>query len=148
MICTGSHYDRLPPGYVKIGISRGTPRGMPSGPRIPSLQPGPWFRTAGNEEYRALYAGILADLDPVEIVATIDRLADGRIPVLTCFERFGSGDWCHRAYISAWFALHLGLVVPEYMDPSGAYGAEHSMLPAEYRYRAPALPEVLNLGAK
>jgi hypothetical protein len=132
-VYTASYFDRLPMGYVKIGISRGVPRGMQGVPRIPSLQPGPWFRTADNETYRAKYVGILASLDPTEIVAEIDAKAQGQIPVLCCYERFGSGDWCHRSYISAWLCARLGFIIPEFADLEKAYGGDHPMLPVEYR---------------
>ena len=122
----------MPPGYVKIGISRGTPRGMHAAPKIMALAPGPWFRTASTERYRALYAAQLFALDAAEIVAQIDARAQGQIPVLCCYERHGSGDWCHRGYVSAWLCLHLGLVVPELYDMSGGYAGSHPMLPAEY----------------
>ena len=134
MIKTGYWWDRLPPGHVKVGISRGTPRGMRAAPKIIALAPGgSWFRTASTEEYRALYAAQLSLLDAGEIVDQIDSAAARQIPVLCCYERLGSGDWCHRGYVSAWLCLHLGLIVPELTDPSGAYAGGHPMLPKEYR---------------
>jgi hypothetical protein len=36
------------------------------------------------------------------IVAKLHELADGRIPVMVCFERRGSQDWCHRAMTAKW----------------------------------------------
>lgn len=135
MIKTSSWFDRMPPGYVRIGISVGTPRGQHAAPKIMALAPGrSWFRTAGTEEYRARYAAQLSALDPAEIVAEIDAKAQGQTPVLCCFEKLTDPSaWCHRGYVSAWFCLHLGLVVPELTDPSGAYGGDHPLLPKEYR---------------
>ncbi|WP_132251341.1 hypothetical protein [Methylobacterium segetis] len=102
-------------------------------PKVAALAPGTWFRTAGTEEYRARYAAQLAALDPAEIVEQIDSLANGQIPVLCCYERLGSGDWCHRGYVSAWLCFHLGLVVPELHDRTGGFAGLHPMLPAEFR---------------
>lgn len=133
MLATACWFDPMPPGHVKIGISRGTPRGMEHIAKVPALFPGSWFRTAETEEYRARYAQQLASLDPAEIVAEIEAKAQRQIAVLCCYERLGSGDWCHRGYVSAWLCLHLGLVVPELHDASGAYAGSHPMLPAEFR---------------
>jgi hypothetical protein len=114
---------------------------MHAAPKIMALAPGgSWFRTAGTEEYRARYAAQLAELDAAEIVAQIDNAARGMIPVLCCYERLGSTDWCHRSYVSAWLCFHLGLVVPELTDPSGGYAGSHPMLPEEYRHQAVLKP--------
>lgn len=130
---TSSWFTRLPDDHIKIGVSRGTPRGVISAPNIRSLNPGPWFKTADTETYRSLYVGQLAKLNPMQVVAAIDKAAGGKIPVLCCYERAGGPDWCHRGYISAWLLHHLGLIIPEFGMEHVGFGGSHPMLPAEYR---------------
>jgi hypothetical protein len=60
------------------------------------------------------YAEVLERLDPRKTVDELIAMADGKIPVLLCFEHPTSTAWCHRAMISAWFSATLGLEVPEY----------------------------------
>lgn len=40
-------------------------------------------------------------------------LAGGQEPVLLCYERAGTGQWCHRAMAAEWLAKALGEQVPE-----------------------------------
>ena len=65
------------------------------------------------EDIRLYSAEILAPLDPHQVLDRIQRLAEGRIPVLCCFERVGGPGWCHRALAAAWLADSLGITVPE-----------------------------------
>ena len=66
------------------------------------------------DEYRRLSTWkSLTSLDAVRVRDDLIRLADGRIPVLCCFERPGRGQWCHRAIAAQWLAEALGLQVPE-----------------------------------
>ncbi|TXN05930.1 DUF488 domain-containing protein [Methylobacterium sp. WL64] len=133
-IKTGYWGLKLGPDHIAIGVSRGVPRWLKAvPPRLPETFPGAWFQTARTEEYRARYAQILGRLDPVDIVARIDQLAQGRIPVLTCYERPNAGQWCHRSFLSCWLCLHLGLVVEEYGLEGQGFAASHPLLPAEYR---------------
>ena len=92
-IKTASWFAPLADDHIRVGISRGTPRRF---------------------EYRRLYdIEILGVLDAARVRDDLIRLADGRIPVLRCFERPGPGQWCHRAIAAQWLAQALGLQVPE-----------------------------------
>lgn len=90
----------------------GVPRGFR---RYSKLNLGPWFRTCETaEEYIRLYATeILAPLDPSLVVAELEEMAAGRVPVLCCFERVGGSQWCHRSPVSGWLVKALDINVPE-----------------------------------
>jgi hypothetical protein len=116
MIKTASWLTELPPDHARIGISRGVPRRMPAGFRMyRKLAPGPWFNSCATpEEYeRRYHAEILCRLGAKQVAAELMALAGGKVPVLCCFERAGSGKWCHRALAAAWLAEALGEAVPE-----------------------------------
>src|ERR1017187_9456071 len=50
-ILTASWFTPLPATHIKIGISRGVPRGLPAGHRLfKKLAPGPWFNSVGIAE--------------------------------------------------------------------------------------------------
>jgi hypothetical protein len=114
---TASWFTPLPSDHVRIGISRGTPRfsGI-SGYRLyRKLNPGPWFSSiqdpvAWEQRYRD---EVLDRLNPHQVLDDAVRIADGRVPVLCCFERVGSGHWCHRSLAAAWLAKSLRIKVPE-----------------------------------
>ena len=83
--------------------------------RIPTaIDTGPWFNSVGVAEYIERYNAILDKLDPHVVVAELQALSGGRIPVLCCFERAGGPDWCHRALVSEWLTNTIGLSVPEF----------------------------------
>lgn len=127
---------KLPPEFVRIGISRGAPRWLPPQPRIAALAPGKWlFDVTEFEDFRSRYCSQLACLDAGEISDQIDQLAGGRIPVLCCFcKPLTAGTrYCHRSLASAWLEYHLGLIVEEVGLEGQGHGADHPMLPAEYR---------------
>jgi Protein of unknown function, DUF488 len=130
---TSSWFTQLPAGHVRIGISRSTPRRIEAGYRIlRELAPGPWFKSCTPREYCRLYsAEILAALDPQEIAARMMAKAEGRVPVLVCFEQAGKPGWCHRALAAEWLAAALGHPVPE-------LGFEH--LPQDQHPLAPPIP--------
>jgi hypothetical protein len=115
-IKTSHWFAALPSDHARIGISRGTPRRMAAGYRIfRKLAPGPWFNSVSTEEYIRLYhTEILAPLDPHAVAKHLIELADGKVPVMVCFERAGGAQWCHRSLVAAWLAEALGLLVPEY----------------------------------
>ena len=75
--------------YCRIGISRSTPRGQKGFRRYPKLNPGPWFRSIADErEWAKRYEEeILAPLDPRATADDLMTMADGRVPVLLCWER-------------------------------------------------------------
>jgi hypothetical protein len=135
-IKTSSWFDVMPANHVRIGISRGVPRCMAAGYRVfRKLAPGPWFNSVGVEEYYQRYcAEILGPLNPHDVAAELAEMAAGGVAVMLCYERAGSGQWCHRALAAAWLAQALGIVIPE-------YGFEelpqerHPMLAIELRHR-------------
>ena len=97
-IKTASWFTKLPDDNLRIGISRSTPRRMPPGYRIyRKLAPGPWFNSVGIDEYYHRYrTEILGPLDPGLVADDLLRLGAGSIPVMLCFERPGTAEWCHR----------------------------------------------------
>ena len=102
-IATSSWYKKLDPNiFSRIGISRGVPRGMPRGYKgYTKLNPGPWFNSVTPELFRELYfEEILKPLDPSQVVAELQAIADGKIPTLLCFEPPTPGEkWCHRELV-------------------------------------------------
>jgi hypothetical protein len=115
VIKTASWFSVLPADHLMIGISRGIPRRVSPGFRVfRKLAPGPWFNSVSVEEYCQRYQSeILAPLDPHAVADHLIRLADGKVPVLVCFERPNTGTWCHRSLAAAWLAEALGEPVPE-----------------------------------
>ena len=134
---TGSWSTQLPDGHMRIGISRGTPRfGIGKDCRLyRKLNPGVWFNRVGTAEYLERYqAEVLDRLDPVQTLAEIEALARGRIPVLCCFEKVGTGQWCHRALAAGWLADSLSINVPEVVH-EGLPQDQHPLLPPELSSR-------------
>jgi hypothetical protein len=130
-ILTASWFSKLPDTHIKIGISRGVPRGLEAGFRLyRALAPGSWWsRTMTNAEFCRHYdEEVLALLDPAEVVREILARAAGKTPVLCCFERPGEHQWCHRSLAAEWLAAHLGEVVPELGFEELAQ-RDHPMLP-------------------
>lgn len=129
-IFTSSWFTKLPSDIVRVGISRGTPRGMSAGyKRYQKLNPGPWFRSCPSPEvYRQRYFGeVLGRLDPQTVVDELGQIGD-RVALL-CYEKpDGSNGWCHRALVSAWLSDHLGLVVTEYGRADAGHGWRHPLL--------------------
>jgi hypothetical protein len=120
IIATASWFAKLPATHLRVGISRGTPRGQAAGfKQYRALCPGSWFKSCTPAEYlRRFNKEILASLDPHKVVADLQRLAsDGRTPTLLCFE--GASDvqcgvkWCHRHIVAQWLEDSLGIKVPE-----------------------------------
>jgi hypothetical protein len=114
-IKTASWFTAMPPGHLKIGISRGVPRRMTAGYRLfRRLAPGRWFNSVDAQEYQRRYqADILDPLNPRIVADQLTDLVGGAVAVLVCFERAGSGQWCHRALAAEWLAESLGRPVPE-----------------------------------
>src|SRR5689334_14060458 len=91
--------------YCRIGISRSTPRGQKGFRRYPKLNPGPWFRSIPDERAWAkrYREEILAPLDAKATFDELLAMADGRSPVLLCWEPPQPGDdYCHRGLVAAW----------------------------------------------
>jgi hypothetical protein len=111
---TASFYTYTGPG--RISIARFAPRNTPAGFRIyKPLAPGPWFNKTTEPEYRKLYFAQLAELDVVEVVETLEKLAAGAEPVLLCYEKpsFTASNWCHRRMVAEWLKTEAGICVKE-----------------------------------
>jgi hypothetical protein len=137
IIRTSSWFRPLPPGHFRVGISRGTPRGLPAGyRRYPRLAPGPWFKTEPDPLAwsRRYFDEILAKLDPARVVGELVKMVPGQVTVLVCFEPPPPDPrWCHRAWVSAWLHDTLALEVPELGHETCGCGWSHPKLPAELR---------------
>ena len=102
--------------YARIGISRGTPRWQSGFKRNSKLNPGSWFKSITDEQKWAdrYQQEILSPLDPSAVVEELQKLSDGKHPVLLCWEGTSPGeDWCHRGLVSAWLGDKLGIDVFE-----------------------------------
>lgn len=125
LIFTGSWFTPLPEGHIRIGISRGTPRGMAAGYRLfKALAPGQWFHSTDLEGYLDLYRSeVLEALDPELTLNRIVGLAAGRTPVLCCYERpqdiHAGATFCHRHIAAQWLRDRLGVDAPELAAPEG-----------------------------
>ena len=108
---------------IKIGISRGNPRGHEAGYRVyRALAPGPWFHSVDVGEFVKRYNKSLNALEPRAVMADITRLADGRTPILCCFEAtddiIAGLCWCHRSLAAHWLHKTLGVTVREFGAPA------------------------------
>lgn len=118
-IKTSSWFTRLPPGHVRIGISRGIPQHVPSSTyRVYNpLAPGSWYKTATTPEYKVRYGSQLDALSAERVMRDLQNLADsiepGAIPVICCYEKAGGPNYCHRAMAAHWLEAQLGIHVPE-----------------------------------
>lgn len=138
IIKTSAWSQKVPADHIKIGISRGTPRGQAAGYRLfKILAPGAWFNSVSAAEYRDRYfSEILASLDAAKVVAKIQELAGDKVPVLVCYESpTKDEDWCHRGYVSAWLKDKLGLDVPELGHEERGCGWSHPKLPPTQRVK-------------
>jgi hypothetical protein len=77
----------------------------------PALAPGKWFRSAKFEDYLTLYAKILSQLDPQVVWDDLHNLADGKEPIILCFE--SPGTFCHRRLVANWLSINLGVLIQE-----------------------------------
>jgi len=81
----------------------------------------------------ALYRSeILGRLDPRVVADALLGLANGRIPVLLCYEQPVAGQWCHRAMAAEWLAETLGATMPEFGFESLPQH-EHPLMPPQLR---------------
>ena len=122
--------------YCRIGISRSTPRGQKGYRRYPKLNPGPWFRSIADE--RAWAKRYREEIPtPLDAQQTIDELlamAEGRTPVLLCWEPPEPGDdYCHRGLVAAWLWETAQVKVCELGLESEGCGASHPKLPRSLR---------------
>ena len=117
-ILTASWFTPLPDTHLRIGISRGVPRfgQIGKGYRMyRKLQPGPLFSSLSAPGFIERYqTEVLDRLDPQQVVDELHALADGRVPVLVCFEQPNRPPtWCHRSLTASWLSEALGQPVPE-----------------------------------
>lgn len=123
-----SNYDTIPDTNAgAISISRSMPRGSHY-LKYPALNPGPWFKSVSEAEYRKLYGEILAGLDPQTVWDELHlkvkkrvlagcpkgtRIEDVEAPevILLCWEK--PEEFCHRRLVAAWLESHLGVIIPE-----------------------------------
>ena len=138
LIYTSSWSTVLPESCARIGISRGV-RNQPAGYRLyRALQPDPqWRNCASNTEFKSRYFALLDQLCPQRVVLDLVRIADGKTPVLLCWEPPGHpSKWCHRGLAAAWLHDELGLRVCEYGHEAEGWGWAHPLLPPEFRQPA------------
>lgn len=118
-IKTGSWFAKIPDHHMRIGISRGSPRGVAGYRTYRALAPGPYLN-APPGEYLTRYEQLLNGLDAAEVVSQLEALAGDKVPVLCCFEtipQITRGSWCHRHLVKRWLEHHLGIEVPEVGAP-------------------------------
>lgn len=136
-IFTSSWFTRLPDDIVRVGISRGTPRGQKAGFRMMrKLAPGAWFNSVEVGEYRRRFFADLAKLDASSVVDELQEMGGGADVALLCFEApHKSADWCHRGYVSVWLKDQLDLDVHEFGLEQFGCGWEHPKIPELFRAR-------------
>jgi hypothetical protein len=130
-IKTGCWFGQIPDDHVRIGISRGTPRfsGITGYRLYRKLNPGSWFNSVPTPEYLERYqTEVLDRLDAQDVLDDLVRISNGCVPVLCCFERVGSGQWCHRSLVAQWLSETLGIKVPE-IGHEHLPQAQHPLLP-------------------
>lgn len=81
------------------------------GRRYPALAPRREMLTMDEATYRVEYQKILDNLDPRKVFEDL-----GEDAILLCWE--GSGEFCHRRLVAEWLEEHLGVMVPEFREPS------------------------------
>jgi hypothetical protein len=128
-IVTSSFFTALPADFARISIARWSPKGDRHLPAIRELAPGDWFKSVDEREYHGRYMAQLDALDPAEVCRRIEVIAGGRPAALLCWERPSDGQFCHRAFVSAWLQNTLGLPVPEFGCDPEAVGARHPKMP-------------------
>jgi uncharacterized protein YeaO (DUF488 family) len=142
-IVTSSWFVALPDEIVRVGISRGTPRGQQGYRMYRALAPGPWFRSVDYHTYQRRYFEMLEERDATRVLDNLKRLAGGRDVALLCFEPPQPGPkWCHRALVSVWLYEQCGLVVPEYGLEDEGFSWAHPKLPPDVRAADPLGNEI------
>jgi hypothetical protein len=131
---TSSWSTKLPEGYARIAISRGSPRGQRGYRVYRPLAPGAWFKSVTAAEYWDLYMAQLAKLNPAVVLKDLADLSAGKIPALLCFEKPPPDqNWCHRALVAVWLQKAAGLHVNEFGHEACGHGWSHPKLPAAWR---------------
>jgi len=78
------------------------------------LAPGQWMWSVSDDEFIRRYSCQLARLDPHRTVDDLARLSNGSPIALLCFEKPGTGVWCHRSLAARWLSEALGQAVSEF----------------------------------
>jgi hypothetical protein len=115
---TSSWWAKLPEGHVRIGICRGVPKKTEPGTmNYQALAPRFKMKGLPPREFETAYDEYLGGLDADLILARIEQLADGKVPVLVCWEsahHINAGRcWCHRHLVARWLERELGIEVEE-----------------------------------
>lgn len=121
-ILTATWFADISEDMIRVGVSRGSPRGMKAGyRRCSELAPGPWFKTAEAPEYLKRFNDQLGQLDPGLIRDKLIKLGNGKAPVLCCYEPAADIQagklFCHRHMVAQWLEDKLGIVVKEHGHP-------------------------------
>lgn len=131
-VYTSSWFTPLPADMVRIGVSRGPPRGQRGYRLMRELAPGKWFQSASERTYIELYRAQLAELDPISVYRRMLVISSAapRIALL-CFEPVDEADqWCHRSLLATWLSAGLGIAVREWGYEDRAM---HPLLPPSLR---------------
>ncbi len=96
-------------GERLVSIAFQSPRAY-RGRRYPALAPRREMLKLAEATYRLEYQKILDKLDPQKVFADL-----GEEAILLCWE--APGKFCHRRLVAAWLEKHLGVAVPELLEP-------------------------------
>lgn len=115
-IFTSSWYSYKGPG--RIGISRGSPRGMAGGYKLyRALAPTRDMLKMPIDIYRPkFFKDILEPLDPDQVLKDLEAKSQDDLAVLLCFERppFNETNFCHRHLVAEWLKDMRGIEVLEW----------------------------------
>lgn len=115
-IMTSSWYAYKGPG--RIGISVGSPRGMPAGYKLyRALAPTRDMLKMPIETYRPkFFNDILGKLDPDQVLKDLEAKSEDGLAVLLCFEKppFTDINFCHRHMVADWLKDMRGIEVLEW----------------------------------
>jgi len=117
-IYTASWFTYFGPG--RIGISRGSPRGVAGGYKMYRAL-APTRDILQNENAQAAYrerffAEVLDKLDPQDVLVELEKRSQDGLAVMMCFEKppFHENNWCHRRMVAEFLERETGLVVEEW----------------------------------
>ena len=92
--------------YQPISVAQYNPKSMGSIPWLPALAPTPELLQAykhgelDGKSYAIAYRASLVRLNKEEVLEQIMSCANGKIPVLVCYEK--PSDFCHRHTLAEW----------------------------------------------
>ena len=100
---------RIPPDIVPISICGKAPEWW-TGKQYKKLAPKwsffqEWKQNHDNDYYTECFKEqVLDKLDPTQVVADLEALAEGRQFILLCYEK--PLEFCHRHLVADWFNEH------------------------------------------